>query len=96
VTDEGSGVSLKDGVVTRTTTIRQCGGWSLALGSGVVVYNGPGSVASRHRHDATQLVWSCGVPFHLDLGGTELAARAAVVPARRKHLWPQLVNATRR
>ena len=34
--------------------------WSgmVALGSGIVVYIGPGATADLHRHDAIQIVWS--------------------------------------
>ena len=61
--------------------------WSgtLVLGSGVVVYYGPGSVASSHRHDAIQLMWSPDRPFRLEVAETMLVGHAAVVPGREPH-----------
>ena len=61
--------------------------WSgtLALGSGLVAYHGPGSSAARHRHDAIQIVWGLESPVVLRLGDEELEARAAIVPARSDH-----------
>lgn len=61
--------------------------WSgtLALGSGLVVYHGPGSSAAHHRHDAIQIVWGLESPVVLRIGDAEFEAHAGIVPARLDH-----------
>jgi AraC-like DNA-binding protein len=58
---------------------------ALALGSGVVVYVGPGASADRHRHDAIQLLIGVDAPVTLNVQGTSREAGAAVVPSGVEH-----------
>lgn len=57
----------------------------VVLGTGLVVYCGPGGAASSHRHDAIQLIWSPNRPFRLVTESGALEAHAAVVPANAPH-----------
>lgn len=61
--------------------------WSgtLALGSGLVVYVGPGSSATTHRHDAIQLVWSPSHPIRVHTEHTSSTTRAVLIPPRQSH-----------
>jgi AraC-like DNA-binding protein len=63
------------------------GGWSgtVVLGSGIVVYVGPGASAVAHRHDAIQLVWSPDRPVVLGTDHGPVRTRAALVPSRASH-----------
>ncbi len=63
------------------------GGWSgtIVLGSGIVVYVGPGSSAAAHRHDAIQLIWSPDRPVVVDTEHDRLRTRAALVASRVSH-----------
>lgn len=63
------------------------GTWSgtLALGSGLVVYVGPGSSADAHRHDAIQLIWSPSDPVQVHTEHSSTTAHAALIPPRQTH-----------
>ncbi|MEN8239245.1 MAG: helix-turn-helix transcriptional regulator [Actinomycetota bacterium] len=62
-------------------------GWqgTLALGSGIVAYHGPGLSADLHRHDAIQAIWSFGGDLRLAVGQDLWVVRAAIVPTRVPH-----------
>jgi AraC-like DNA-binding protein len=55
------------------------------LGSGVVVFDGVGGAADRHRHDALQLVVGCDAPVvvRTDIGAVRVAA--TIVPSQVDH-----------
>ena len=61
--------------------------WSgtLALGSGLVAYVGPGSSADAHRHDAIQLIWSPSGPVQVHTEHSSTTAHAALIPSRQTH-----------
>lgn len=57
----------------------------LVLGSGVVVYDGPGATAERHSHDAVQLVVGVEDDVELRTPTGSARVRAAVIPPRTEH-----------
>lgn len=61
--------------------------WSgtLVLGSGLVVYDGPGASAAHHRHDAVQFTLGVDAPVQLTLAGTTSRARAVAITSRTDH-----------
>ncbi len=61
--------------------------WSgtLALGSGLVVYIGPGSSADAHRHDAIQVIWSPTDPVQIHTVHSSTTTHAALIPPRQTH-----------
>jgi AraC-like DNA-binding protein len=62
--------------------------WSgtIVLGSGIVVYVGPGADTGVHRHDAIQVVWSPDRPVLLGTERGPVRTRAALVPSRESHV----------
>lgn len=63
--------------------------WSgtVALGRGLVVYVGPGSLASSHRHDAIQLAWCPSRALTMTTDAVSTTARALLVQSRRPHTF---------
>ena len=57
----------------------------VALGSGIVVYIGPGATADTHRHDAIQIVWSPDRPVLVGTAQGSALTRAAIVPSTELH-----------
>jgi AraC-like DNA-binding protein len=74
-------------VTTPTTPAPSPRRWegALVLGSGIVVYDGPGAVADHHRHDAIQVVVGIEGAVALHTGADRMHVGAAVVPSRVEH-----------
>jgi AraC-like DNA-binding protein len=81
--------SWDDGRVTTRTiaSVSHRQGWNgaLVLGSGVVVYDGPGASAECHSHDAVQLVVGVEDQVELWTPTGRASVRAAMIPPRTEH-----------
>lgn len=58
---------------------------TLVLGSGLVVYDGPGASASTHRHDAVQLTVGVDQPVQMTRDGRTTTAGAVAVASGADH-----------
>jgi AraC-like DNA-binding protein len=75
-------------VTTRTfASVSQRQRWdgTLVLGSGMVVYDGPGASADCHSHDAAQLVVGVQDVVELRTPAGRAHVRAAMIPPRTEH-----------
>lgn len=70
---------------TPTPTPRQRWDGALVLGSGLVVYDGPGASADRHAHDAMQLVMGVENTVELRTQTGRVHRRLAIIPSRGEH-----------
>lgn len=58
---------------------------ALVMGSGSVVYLGPGSAAEWHAHDAIQLVWGVDGTVRVASDDGDVEMGAAIIPSRTAH-----------
>ena len=58
---------------------------TLVLGSGLVVYDGPGASAAHHRHDAVQFTLGVDAPVQVTRDGIAMHAGAVAVPSGADH-----------
>lgn len=75
-------------MVTTPTALglqRQRWDGALVLGSGVVVYDGPGASADRHAHDAVQLVMGVEEIVELRTRAGRVHRRVGMIPSRVEH-----------